>query len=128
MPSSSNALPGCACNTSRYHRTCSGRLPRDAAISFGYRRSRSSAISLSSVALSGAWTGWKAGPAEEVLRPEHDWEGASLPRAPSYRGAIGLAAHPLRDPAVFEEDGRCFLLYAVRGEGGIAIAALLERS
>lgn len=82
-------------------------------------------ILVSSVALSGAWTDWKAGPAEEVLRPEHDWEGAGLPRAPSYRGAIGLGANQLRDPAVFEEDGRCFLLYAVRGEGGIAIAELL---
>ncbi len=35
---------------------------------------------------------------------------------------------PLRDPADFEEAGRCFLLYAVKGEGGIAIAALLERA
>jgi hypothetical protein len=28
----------------------------------------------------------------------------------------------LRDPAIFEEDGRVFLLYAVAGEAGIAIA------
>jgi hypothetical protein len=28
----------------------------------------------------------------------------------------------LRDPAVFVEDGRCCLLYAVAGEYGIAIA------
>jgi hypothetical protein len=31
----------------------------------------------------------------------------------------------LRDPAVFEEDGRRYLLYAVKGEAGIAIAELL---
>ena len=28
----------------------------------------------------------------------------------------------LRDPAIFEDDGRIFLLYAVAGEAGIAIA------
>jgi len=30
----------------------------------------------------------------------------------------------LRDPAIFEEDGRILLLYAVAGESGIAIAEL----
>jgi hypothetical protein len=30
----------------------------------------------------------------------------------------------LRDPAIFEEDGRTYLLYAVAGESGIAIAEL----
>jgi hypothetical protein len=28
----------------------------------------------------------------------------------------------LRDPAIYEENGRTFLLYAVAGESGIAIA------
>ena len=27
----------------------------------------------------------------------------------------------LRDPAIFEEDGRVYLLYAVAGEGGIGL-------
>ena len=30
----------------------------------------------------------------------------------------------LGDPAIFEEDGRIYLLYAVAGESGIAIAEL----
>lgn len=85
-------------------------------------------ILVSRVDLSGPWTGWKAGPAESLLRPEHDWEGAGLPRAPSYRGAIGHDVNQLRDPAIFEEDGRTFLLYAVKGEGGIAIAELFGLS
>ena len=34
----------------------------------------------------------------------------------------------LRDPAIYEEDGRCYLLYAVGGEAGIGIAELLEVS
>jgi len=31
----------------------------------------------------------------------------------------------LRDPAIFEENGRVYLLYAVAGESGIAIAEVL---
>jgi hypothetical protein len=60
-----------------------------------------------------------------LLRPELDWEGADLPVRPSYRGAIGVDVNQLRDPALFEEDGRTWLLYAVRGEAGIALAELL---
>jgi len=32
----------------------------------------------------------------------------------------------LRDPAVFEEDGRVFLVYAVAGESGLGIAELRD--
>jgi hypothetical protein len=32
--------------------------------------------------------------------------------------------HELRDPAIYEEDGRLYLLYSVAGEQGIAIARL----
>ena len=32
----------------------------------------------------------------------------------------------LRDPAIFEEGGRTYLLYAVAGEEGIALAELEE--
>ena len=31
----------------------------------------------------------------------------------------------LRDPAIYEEDGRIYLLYAVAGEQGIGIGELL---
>lgn len=82
-------------------------------------------ILVSRIDLSGDWQGWRAGPAEELMRPEHDWEGANLPNAPSWRGAINRPVNQLRDPAIFEEDGRVYLLYAVQGEGGIAIAELL---
>jgi hypothetical protein len=82
-------------------------------------------ILLSEVALDGPWTAWRAGPPSALLRPELDWEGADLPVRPSYRGAIGVDVNQLRDPALFEEDGRTWLLYAVRGEAGIALAELL---
>ncbi len=83
-------------------------------------------ILVSRVALRGDPRGWRAGPAELVLRPETAWEGARLPVAPSWRGAINLPVNQLRDPAIFEEAGRVFLLYAVAGESGIAIAELAE--
>ena len=53
-----------------------------------------------------------------------DYEGADLPLEPSERGAIHNRAHQLRDPAIFQEDGRTYLLYSVAGENGIAIAEL----
>lgn len=81
-------------------------------------------ILLSEVDLRGDWTTWRAGAAREVLRGEHDWEGAHLPVAPSWRGAITRPVNQLRDPAIHEEDGRSFLLYAVAGESGVAIAEI----
>lgn len=81
-------------------------------------------IHASRIELAGDWQGWRASDPTEVLRPEHDWEGANLPVAPSYRGAINHQVNQLRDPAIFEEEGRLYLLYAVAGEHGIAIAEL----
>ena len=40
------------------------------------------------------------------------------------RSSAPPTGNPLRDPAIFEEDGRVYLLYAVAGESGIAIAEL----
>lgn len=84
-------------------------------------------ILVSTIALSGDWRSWRAGEAAELLRPECAWEGADLPVEPSWRGAINRPVNQLRDPAIFEEDGRVYLLYAVQGEGGIAIAELEAR-
>ncbi|MBL8383035.1 MAG: hypothetical protein JNM90_08185 [Burkholderiales bacterium] len=81
-------------------------------------------IHCSAIDLAGDWRQWRPGAPVEVLRPAFDWEGANLPLAPSFRGAIALEVHQLRDPAIFEEDGRTYLLYAVKGESGIAIAEL----
>lgn len=82
-------------------------------------------IYCSAVELSGPWTTWRAGDAAEVLRPATEWEGAQLPVQPSFRGAIGIEVNQLRDPAIHEEDGRVYLLYAVKGESGIALAELV---
>ena len=83
-------------------------------------------ILLSRIDLRGDWRDWKEGASVEVLRPERVWEGAAAPLVPSIRGAVYGQVNQLRDPAIFEEDGRIYLLYAVAGESGIAIAELHE--
>ena len=57
----------------------------------------------------------------EVLRPEKEWEGANLPLYKSVASAINTPVNQLRDPAVFQDGDRKYLLYSVRGENGIAI-------
>ena len=81
-------------------------------------------VKLSTIDLSGDWMGWKETPGVEVLRPEFDWEGADAPLEPSVRSTAYGHVNQLRDPAIFEDaaSGRVFLLYAVAGESGIAIA------
>jgi len=67
---------------------------------------------------------WTASKPVEVLRPEKDWEGANLPLYASSSSAINTPVNQLRDPAVFEENDKYYLLYSVRGENGIAISNL----
>jgi hypothetical protein len=81
-------------------------------------------VLLSRIGLSGDWRSWKESPAIEVLRPERAWEGAGAPLTPSIRSTAYGQVNQLRDPAIFEEDGRVYLLYAVAGESGIAIAEI----
>lgn len=81
-------------------------------------------ILLSTIELSDDWAAWEESEAVEVLRSEHAWEGAGLPLQPSQRGAIDEPVNQLRDPAIYEEGGRVYLLYSVAGERGIAIAEL----
>jgi hypothetical protein len=77
---------------------------------------------VSTIELSTGWSAWTATPGVEVLRPERTWEGADAPVIASQRSTAYGHVNQLRDPAVFEEGGRVFLLYAVAGESGIAIA------
>lgn len=84
-------------------------------------------IYASTVDLSGDWMAWKEGAPVEVIRPDRPWEGAGLPLTPSYRSAVNAPVNQLRDPAIYEEGGRTFLAYAVKGEGGLGIAELFVR-
>ena len=79
----------------------------------------------SRVRLDGEWTEWREEGARVVLEPEHDWEGAAESVEPSARGEINRLVRQLRDPCVYEEDGRTYLLYCGGGESGIGIAQVL---
>ena len=81
-------------------------------------------ILMSTIDISGDWATWSETSGVEVLRPEFDWEGADAPLEPSIRSTAYGHVNQLRDPTIFEDadSGRVFLLYAVAGESGIAIA------
>jgi hypothetical protein len=81
-------------------------------------------IYISTIDLSTDWMTWKPTSPEVLLEPEMDYEGANLPLTPSQNGVISRPVRQLRDPAIFEEDGKRYLLYAVAGEQGIAIAEI----
>jgi hypothetical protein len=72
------------------------------------------------------WRRWRLGKTAELHQAQRDWEGADMPAEPSRYGAIMQRANQLRDPAVYSEGGRHYLLYAIAGEQGIAIGELTK--
>ena len=77
------------------------------------------------LALTPNWREWKVTVSEDVLRPEREWEGATLPVTASKAGAVKGRENALRDPGIFvDTDGRRYLLYSVAGESGLAIAEM----
>ena len=81
-------------------------------------------ILLTTVDISGDWSTWTASDPVDVLYPLEPWEGADRPMVPSVRNAINVRVNQLRDPAIFQQEGRTYLLYSVAGEAGIAIAEI----
>jgi hypothetical protein len=81
-------------------------------------------VLVTTIDISGNWPDWRVTSETDVMFPEKDWEGADQPQVPSVRDAINVRVNQIRDPAIFEEDGRIYLLYAIAGEAGIAIAEL----
>lgn len=76
--------------------------------------------------MKGPWRSWQAGEPHELLVPEESYEGVHLPPVPSQFGAVLSPVRELRDPAIFEEDGRVFLLYSCAGESAIGMAELTD--
>jgi hypothetical protein len=79
-------------------------------------------ILLSTIDLALDWETWRASDPIEVRRAVEEWEGGALPALPSVRSAINRPANQLRDPFLFEDLGRRFLVYALAGEAGLGIA------
>jgi hypothetical protein len=79
---------------------------------------------LATVDLRPDWREWEASTAVPVLKPEMPYEGANLPLTASKKGPARQAENQLRDPYVFDDNGRLYLFYSVAGESGIAMARL----
>jgi hypothetical protein len=69
---------------------------------------------------------WEASEPILVKQPSYDYEGASLPVQPSKAGIAETFVRQLRDPAIFQEKDKIYLLYTVGGESGIAISELVS--
>ncbi len=82
-------------------------------------------ILVSPLITDGDWLDWRMGDATEVHRAAKTWEGADLPPIASAYGAVHGRANQLRDPAIFVEDDKIYLLYALAGEQGIGIGRLI---
>ncbi len=87
----------------------------------GHRPER---IYATQIELKGDASSWRAEGVLEVMRPEEEWEGAKLPAAFSRGGRSRAWENGLRDPAIYREDGKTWLLYSSAGEHGIGIAEL----
>jgi hypothetical protein len=85
---------------------------------------RPESILVSEVKLTPEWSNWKASTPELVLEPATPYEGADLPLQESKIGLAPTPVRQLRDPAVFVERGRRYLLYSIAGESGIALAEI----
>jgi hypothetical protein len=83
-------------------------------------------ILLSEVRMSGDWSSWRGSEPLTVLGPEKDYEGADRPFDVSQPDEAPGRVRQLRDPAIFREDGKTYLLYSIAGESGIAVAELRE--
>lgn len=82
-------------------------------------------ILVSTMSLAGDWKTWQPAEPVEVLRPATPAEGAHLPVQPSRFGAVHEPVHELRDPTIYEEADRSFLLYTGAGESNICGAELM---
>jgi hypothetical protein len=85
-------------------------------------------VMMTTIDASGDWTAWQTTEAVELLRPEAPYECPNLPAGPSAAGDVKGPVRQMRDPAVFEEDGRTWLFYSICGEQGIAAAELELRN
>ena len=85
-------------------------------------------VLMSTIDLTADWSAWRASPPIDVLQPETRYECADLAVAPSEPGDVEGRVRQIRDPFVFEEEGRAFLFYSICGEQGIAAASLVLES
>jgi hypothetical protein len=113
-----------------------GRLLRHAAVDVRsdllkvyYSRigDRPERILVSETRLTPDWRAWRASPPVDVLSPEREYKGLTLALEVSAPDEAPGRVRQLRDPGIFSESGRTYLLYSIAGESGLAIAELGSR-
>jgi hypothetical protein len=102
---------------------------RDDQLSVYYSRigDRPERILLSRIPLTPDWRKWAASPPVTVLGPKTGYEGADLPIEASKPDEAPGRVRQVRDPGIFHEGQKTYLLYSIAGESGIAIAELRPR-
>lgn len=81
-------------------------------------------ILVSRMSLSENWKEWQPSEPIELLRPETELEGGTLPLCPSVFEAVYNPVNELRDPAIYQENEKLYLLYTGAGETNICVAEL----
>ncbi|MFT4153522.1 hypothetical protein [Parafilimonas sp.] len=81
-------------------------------------------ILLSTINLDDDWLNWKASAPIEIAAPATAYEGADLPITKSKAGLYYGKVRQLRDPYVYAENNKWYLLYSAAGENAIAIGEL----
>lgn len=81
-------------------------------------------ILLSTIQLNDDWNTWTPTQPVTVAEPQEDYEGANLPVGKSKGGLYYGKVRQLRDPHVYEEDNKWYLLYSAAGENSIGIGEL----
>jgi len=108
-------------------RHCAVRVVRDGLqVFYSEIGDRPERILLSDIHPVGDWRDWQPSQRLVLLQPEQPWEGADLPVRASVSGWAPEPLHELRDPAVYEEHGRAWLVYSIAGEAGLAMAELID--
>lgn len=70
------------------------------------------------------WQNWTLGEPVQVHAPEREWEGLLEKAEPSIWGGVMSPVRQLRDPAIYREGDKLWLLYSIAGEQGLAIGRL----
>jgi hypothetical protein len=84
-------------------------------------------ILLSETRLSADWSKWRASAPVTVIGPDLGYEGADRPLEVSRPDEAPGRVRQLRDPAVYREGRKAYLVYSIAGESGLAIAELRDR-
>jgi len=80
-------------------------------------------IVVSCTTLSKDFRNWQLSEPVDVLKPECDYEGIQYDNVPSEYGPA-IEVQQLRDPCIFEENGKVWMFYSCAGEMSIAMAEL----